>query len=81
MSNESQSDNEWGSDRGSMENHDRSLLSIKVDSVAIDDKEFDVWLENKLDIALESHQMKNPQVLVAGIQPQIQDYFGCWHQR
>ncbi len=35
-------------------NDKKSLLSIEVNSVAIDDKEFDMWVENKLDMALTS---------------------------
>ena len=30
----------------------KSLLSIEEDSVAIDDEEFDTWVESKLDMAL-----------------------------
>jgi hypothetical protein len=33
-------------------NNKKSLLSIKVDSVAIDDDEFDTWMESKLNMAL-----------------------------
>ncbi len=33
-------------------NNRKSLLSIKVDSVAIDNDEFDTWMESKLDMAL-----------------------------
>lgn len=33
-------------------NNRKSLLSIEVDSVAIDDDEFDTWMESKLDMAL-----------------------------
>ncbi len=33
-------------------NNKKSLLSIEVDSVAIDDDKFDTWMESKLDMAL-----------------------------
>ncbi len=41
--------------------------------MAIDDKEFDMWVENKLDMALGPRPMKTPNV-AAGSQPPIQDY-------
>ncbi len=55
------------------ENGKKSLLSIEVDLVAIDDKEFDVWVGGKLDVALGPHPMKTPQVAMAN-QPPMQDY-------
>jgi hypothetical protein len=33
-------------------NNRKSLLSIEVDSVVIDDDKFDTWVESKLDMAL-----------------------------
>jgi hypothetical protein len=51
----------------------KSLLSIKIDSVAIDDSKFDMWVENKLDMALGPCPAKNPHIS-AGIQPPMQDY-------
>jgi hypothetical protein len=54
-------------------NDQKSLLSIKVDSVAVDDKEFNMWVANKLDMALGPRPSKTPPVR-AGNQPQFQDY-------
>ncbi len=65
---------EWCLIAGQSNKNDRkSLLSIKVDSVAIDNKEFDMWVENKLDMALGPRPTKTPHV-AAGSQPPIQDY-------
>jgi hypothetical protein len=65
---------EWCLIAGQSDANDRkSLLSIKVDSVAIDDKEFNMWVENKLDMALGPCPVKTPHV-AAGSQPPIQDY-------
>jgi hypothetical protein len=65
---------EWCLIAGQSDANDRkSLLSIEVDSVAIDDKEFDMWVENKLDIALGPRPSKTPHV-AARSQSQIQDY-------
>ncbi len=54
-------------------NDQKSLLSIEVDSVAIDDREFDMWVENKLDMVLGPRPSKTLPV-AAGNQPQFQDY-------
>ncbi len=51
----------------------KSLLSIELDSVAIDDKEFDSWVGAKLDLALNPRLTKNPQVATV-TQPPLQDY-------
>jgi len=40
-------------------NNRKSLLSIEVDSVAIDDDEFDTWVESKLDMALGRRPSRN----------------------
>ena len=40
-------------------NNKKSLLSIEVDSVAIDDDEFDTWVESKLDMALGRRPSRN----------------------
>jgi hypothetical protein len=65
---------EWCLIAGQSNAKDRkSLLSIKVNSVAIDDEEFDMWVENKLDMALGPRPTKTPHV-AAGSQPPIQDY-------
>jgi hypothetical protein len=65
---------EWCIIAGRSDANDRkSLLSIKVDSVAVEDREFDVWVENKLDMALWPRPSKTLPV-AAGNQPQFQDY-------
>jgi hypothetical protein len=45
-------------------NNRKSLLSIKVDSVVIDDDKFSTWVESKLDMALGKRPAKNwpPQI-------------------
>jgi hypothetical protein len=40
-------------------NNRKSLLSIEVDSVVIDDDEFDTWVESKLDMALGKRPATN----------------------
>jgi hypothetical protein len=49
-------------------NDQKSLLSIEVDSVAVDDREFNMWAENKLDMALGPRPSKTLPV-AAGNQP------------
>ncbi len=38
----------------------KSLLAIEVNSVAIDDDEFDTWVGSKLDVAYGPRPAKNP---------------------
>jgi hypothetical protein len=54
-------------------NDRKSLLSSEVDSVGIDDDEFDTWVESKLDMALGQRPSKN--TLAGGAsQPPVQDH-------
>jgi hypothetical protein len=48
---------------------------IKVDSVAIDDDEFDTWMESKLDMALGKRPAGNwPPPNVVAQQPPLHDH-------
>ncbi len=56
-------------------NNKKSLLSIKVDSVAIDDDEFDTWMESKLNMALGKRPAGNwPPPNVVAQQPPLHDH-------
>ncbi len=54
-------------------NNRKSLLSIEVESVVIDDDEFDTWVESKLDMALGKRPAKHwpPQITTA---PQLPEH-------
>ncbi len=56
-------------------NNKKSLLSSKVDSVAIDDDEFDTWMESKLDMVLGKRPAGNwPPPNVVAQQPPLHDH-------
>ena len=56
-------------------NNRKSLLSIEVDSVVIDDQEFDTWVESKLDMALGKRPEKDgPQQRAMAPQQQMHDH-------
>jgi hypothetical protein len=54
-------------------NDRKSLLSIEVDSVTIDDDEFDTWVESKLDMALGQRPKKHTPT-GGESQPPVQDH-------
>ena len=56
-------------------NNRKSLLSIEVDSVAIDDDEFDTWMESKLDMALGKRPARDwPPPSVVAQQAPLHDH-------
>ena len=56
-------------------NNRKRLLSIEVDSVAIDNDEFDTWMESKLNMALGKRPAGNwPPTNVIAQQPPLHDH-------
>jgi hypothetical protein len=65
---------DWCILAGQASQNGKSLLSIEVASVVIDDDEFDTWVGSKLDVALGPRPAQNTQQGTAQHQPQILDY-------
>ncbi len=56
-------------------NNRKSLLSIEVKSVVIDDDEFDTWVESKLDMALGKQPAKHwPPQITTALHPPAHDH-------
>ncbi len=54
--------------------NNKSLLSIELDSVKIDDDEFDTWVGHKLNQALGPHPTHAQQAVTTPQQPPVTDY-------
>jgi hypothetical protein len=62
----------------------KSLLAIEVDSVAIDDNEFDTWVGSKLDVAFELTRQQTPSKWQLNPNHHSRTTYKClasWHPR